>query len=389
MAIPNWGGALPAPQARWRWEECTEFSTGETFTYSRNEDGVRTSLSRRAIMSDSSRVKIGESGDSQTDLCAPNEQLPAAVLEGDLDGRGVPATAMTFGAGRYSPLQAYLAFRKVVRPYHPQVLILNVYTGNDLYDILRADDRPHFESTDSGYRIADPVWYTLDDPQVHYKSRVLFALRKLGDKVGIRQQILRVKELRRLGNQHGAGLFTTLAYMRDLWRARNPSVGYSDAFTAQMLNQQLFFYHFPGSLEESLRRTRALMGLIRQENPGMILVMSPLPSYELVGEQPVDEALRRTLSRLPVTYEDGQRQERGLYEELRELATEDHWVFVDNLAALQAYHGSERLYNSFDYHLLPVASALVGHAQAEALLPFLERGNPPSGSAKPMVSLKR
>ena len=152
------------------------------------------------------------------------------------------------------------------------------------------------------------------------------------------------------------------------------------------LNQQLFFYHFPGSLEESFRRTRALMGLIRQDNLGMILVMSPLPSYELVlEEQPVDEALRRTLSRLPVTYEDGQRQERGLYEELRELATEDHWVFVDNLAALQAYHGSERLYNSFDYHLLPVASALVGHAlKAEkdtAALPGARQ--PPSGSAKP------
>jgi hypothetical protein len=356
--------------------KCTEFSTGETITYPRNEDGVRTSLSRRVIISDSSHVKIGVTGDSQTDLCAPNEKLHAGVLESELDAHGVPAMVMTYGAGRYSPLQGYLAFRKVLRPYHPQVLVLNVYTGNDLYDILRADDRPHFVATDSGYRIADPIWYTLDDPKAQYRSRVLFALRTVGDKVGVRQLFLRLKELRRLGAEQGAGFGTILAYMRDLWKARDPSVGYSDAFTAQFLNQQLFFHHFPGSEEESVRRIRVLMTQIRRENPGLILVMSPLPSYELVGEQPVDEALLRTLKRLPITYEEGQRQEHALYERLRELANEQHWAFVDNLAALQGYHGSERLYNNFDYHLLPVASALVGKTQAAALLDTLRATRP-------------
>jgi hypothetical protein len=355
---------------------CTEFATGKTILYPRNEDGVRTTLSRDTIEADSSHLKIGVTGDSQTDLCAPNEQLHSGVLESELAAQGVPAIVVTYGAGRYSPLQGYLAFRKVVRPYHPKVLVLNVYTGNDLYDLLRADDRPHFVAADSGYRVADPIWYTLYDPKVRYRSRVLFALRAVGDKIGVRQLFLRMKELRRLAAQHGAGFFTTLAYMRDLWKAREPSVGYSDAFTAQILNQQLFFHHFPGSEEESLRRIRALMTLIRQENPGLILVMSPLPSYELVGEQPVDEALLRTLKRLPITYEEGQRQEHALYERLRELANEQHWVFVDNLAALRGYHGSERLYNNFDYHLLPIASALVGKAQAAALLDTLHATRP-------------
>src|SRR5438552_14514900 len=36
------------------------------------------------------------------------------------------------------------------------------------------------------------------------------------------------------------------------------------------------------------------------------------------------------------------RSERGLYESLRAAASEQGWLFVDNLAALQAYHGSER-----------------------------------------------
>jgi hypothetical protein len=369
---PDLGWRSAAPSGRMNTGVCKEFASGETYRYPRNEDGVRTSLSRREIEADSTSVKIGDTGDSQTDLCAPNEQIHGGVLQSELLSHGVPAIVLTFGAGRYSPLQAYLAFRQVVRPYHPRVLVLNVYTGNDLYDILRTDDRPHFVGDDRGYRIAAPVWFSLDDPAVRHRSRVLFALRELADKSGVRPLYLRLSELRRLGAEQGGGLGDVLAYMRDLWRARNPSVGYPDAFSAQILNQQLFFHHFPSSKEESIRRIRALMTLIRVENPNMLLVMSPLPSYEVVGEQPVDPELLRTLQRLPVSYEEGVQQEEALYERLRELAAEAGWIFVDNLAALRGYRGSERLFNNFDYHLVPTASALVGRAQATALVKALQ-----------------
>jgi hypothetical protein len=330
-------------------------------------------LSRAAILADTNRLRIGVSGDSQTDLCAPNDQIPGGVLEAELTEHGLPSSVLTFGAGRYSPLQAYLAFRKVLVPYRPDVFILQVYTGNDLYDILRADDRPHFEATDSGYRIAEPIWYSLDNPKERRTSRVLYVLRTLGDRIGVRQTYLRLVELRRLGKQHDAGMLDVVSYMRDLLKAREPSVGYPDAFSAQMLNQQLFFQHFPSAREESIRRMRELMSIIRRENPGVTLVMSPIPSYELVGGQQVDSALVQTLKRLPMTYEEGQRQEGALYDGLRELANKEQWVFVDNLAALRRYQGTERLYNDFDYHLLPNASALVGHAQAEALLKAMPR----------------
>jgi len=371
---PDLGWRPARPTGHMAVGQCIEFSTGEVIRYQRNEDGVRTTRSRDSLLGDAAAVKIGVTGDSQTDLCAPNDQLHSGVLEADLRSKGIPATSLTYGSGRYSPLQDYLAFRTVLRPYDPKVFVLNFYTGNDFYDILRADDRPHFVQSDSGYHIAAPVWYSLDDPAVQHRSRVLFAFRSLADKAGVRQLYFRLSELRRLGAQQGKGMSAVLAYMYDLWRAREPTVGYSDAFTAQILNQQLFFHQFPGSQEESLARVRALMELIRSENPGLILVMSPLPSYELTGEQPVDEALMRTLKRLPITYEEGVQQEGALYERLRSLAASEGWIFVDNLAALRAYHGAARLYNNFDYHLLPTASALVGHAQAAALLDALRNG---------------
>lgn len=365
-------GWRPAPATGiWQTDQCTERSSGQTVRYQRNEDGVRTTLSRDSIGVDTAGVRIGITGDSQTDLCASNSELHAGVLQSVLTDNGVSTLTLTYGSGRYSPLQDYLAFRTVLKPYHPEVLILNLYTGNDFYDILRADDRPHFVKVDSGYQIADPVWYSLDNPTLRQRSRVLFAARALADKVGVRQLYFRLSELRRLGAEQGEGMGAVVAYMYDLWKARDPSVGYSDAYTAQFLNQQLFFYHFPGSEEESLTRVRALMNLVRGENPGLLLVMSPLPSYELTGEQPVDRALVETLKRLPIGYDEGVQQEGALYERLRSLAVEQGWIFVDNLSALREYRGPDRLYNDFDYHLLPSASAIIGRTQAAALLDSL------------------
>lgn len=359
---------------------CTEPMTGAAVTYVRNEDGVRTTLPRSAMARDSGGVRIAVSGDSHTDLCAPNSETHPGALESGLGEQGVTASVLAYGAGKYSPLQAYLAFRTVLKPYRPRVLVLNLYTGNDFYDILRVDDRPHFVRDGAGYRIDPPVWLQYDDPAVRHRSRVLFAGRALADKLGIRQLVLRVSELRRLAGEFGGGLPDVFGYMRDLWKGREASVGYADAFAAQMLNQQLFFHRFQPGMEESVRRIRALMSLARDENPGLILVMSPVPSYQLTGEQPVDSALTRILGRLPITYEEGVAQEGALYERLRQLAAGEGWGFVDNLALLRGYRGSERLFNNFDYHITPTASAIIGRAESALLLDTLRRsaaGHPP------------
>ena len=152
---------------------------------------------------------------------------------------------------------------------------------------------------------------------------------------------------------HGAGMLDVVSYMRDLWKARELSLGYSDAFSAQMLNQQLFFQHFPSAGEESIRRMRELMIVIRRENPGITLVMSPIPSYELVGGQQVDNALLRTLKRLPITYDEGRRQEGGMYDAFansRMRSSGSSWMTSPRYAVIG---GPLASYNDFDYHLLP------------------------------------
>jgi len=353
---------------------CHEYESGSTFKYIRNEDGIRTGWTKQALLSDNSHVLVGVGGDSQSDLCAPNDSVHSGVLQADLDAHGIPSIALLYASGRYSPLQSYIALRDVVIPYDPAVLVLNVYTGNDLYDLLRTDDRPHFEGMNGKYVVAPPTWYTYDDPQHPPRSRLAYLGRRIGDASGVRMAILRLAYLRTMANAYHEGPVTTAEYVRDLLRARKPDLGYPDAFAAQLLNQQLFFHYFRGSEEEALSRMRGLLRLIKQENPSRVLVLSPLPSYELVLGTASNADLREVLSRLPVTLQEGIQQELGIYAELRRLAEEEGWLFVDNLPRLKAAEHPESLYNHFDYHLTPAASALIGRAQAGVIAGALGRG---------------
>jgi hypothetical protein len=346
---------------------CKEFSTGQMIKYARNEDGIRTSLDRADTNSGGAEIRIAVTGDSHTELCAPNEQIHSGFLESGLRASGVPAVALTYGVGRYSPLQDYLAFRTVLRPYKPDVLILNLYTGNDFYDLMRTDDRPHFVHDGDSYAVAPPVWYTLDDPTVKRYSRVFALLRTIGDRTGIRSTLQRFFYLRATAREHGATLGTTVGYMRRLLAARDPSLGYPDALTAQMMNQQLFFDTFAGSQQESLRRVEALLALARRENPDVILVLSAIPSYQLVGGPSLDASLQRAAERTGMTVAEGAAQEQTLYDSLRGMTERHGWLFADNLSALRRAGSGERLYNDFDYHLLPRASEIVGRTQQAAV----------------------
>jgi hypothetical protein len=359
-------GWLPPITGKIVLDSCVD-ANGRWIYHYRNEIGVRTSRSVAELTRDPRPFVVAAVGDSQSDLCVANEVNHPGVLEAGLNARGVESVVLPFGVGRYSPLQAYLLYETRLKQYNPDVLLMNFYTGNDFNDLLRIDDRPFFVLSGQGYEIHKPIWYRYDDPDSAKRSRVLFLLRSILTRTGVRQLYQRVSFLRRMTAEEGKGFGTVFAYMNDLRRSIEPTVGYEAAFTAQILNQQLFFHHFPKSKAESVRRTRALMEMITKRNPGVLLIMSPLPSYQLALGTAVDDSYRRVLGRLPLTLEEGVKEEEELYYTLRELAGELGWLFIDNLDPLRRYNGPERLYNDFDYHLTLTASAIVGNVEAEAL----------------------
>jgi len=357
---------------------CADYVAEVMVSTIRNEDGLRTSHSANEFRSNEDLFKIAVSGDSQTDLCAPNEETHFGVLERELTVANLPSATFSGGVGKYSPLQAYLAVKKFFPNYAPNAFVLNLYTGNDFYDMLRVDDRPHFVPDTIGYRIAPPIWYQETPPGTVRHSRVLFALHSLAQATGLRNTWIRVRYLRDTARSRGEGIGTVVRYMNDLRNSSSPDVGYSAAFAAQMLNQQLYFRRFPGSRDESVQRVRALLEMVRAENPDLLLILSPIPSYHLVPGDSVDRAFLDIFEKMPMTSEEGAEDERELYESLRQLADDYGWHFVDNLSILREYSGTERLYNSFDYHLTSTASEIIGREQAATILSQLRATVPAS-----------
>lgn len=347
--------------------DCREMDSRARYSVRRNEDGVRSDSSRNVLRGRGAALEVVVSGDSHTDLCAPNAATHFGVTQSTLDSLGRTSIVYARGSGKYSPLQAYLAIKPLISEYGSDVFVLNLYTGNDFYDMLRIDDRPHYVGKAGSYRVAPPVWYTYDPPGEPPRSRVLFALRKLADATGLRRVALRVSYLRDVAAQQQVGTGVLIDYMRDLQRSADGSLGYPQAFTAQMLNQQLFFHHFPGSREESLARVAALLKEIRAAHPDLLLVLSPIPSYQAVIPPGADSGMNTVLQRLPITYAGGRAEEEALYAALAPMAAEAGWIFVDNLTSLRAVEQPHQLYNHFDYHIEPPASARIGAAQAVAI----------------------
>ena len=379
---PTVGWISANPTGRMVRERCPNLATKQIVAYTRNEDGMRTTHSAQELRQSPGLFKVAVGGDSHTDLCEPDDKVHFGVMERELNSLALQSAVFAFGAGKYSPLQAYLALREPMRQYSADAFVLNFYTGNDFMDMLRVDDRPFLEPDGDGYRIAEPVWYQLDSPHKKRESRVLFLMESAYQKTGLRRIALRVHYLADVAASQNAGVPAVAAYLNDLRKAASNKVEYPHAFTAQMLNQQLFFHHFPGSREESLRRVKALLELVRQENPNRLLVLSPVPSYQLVDRKPVDPAFLEVLGRLPLTYEAGVAHEFELYQTLKRMALESGWVVVDNLPRLREYQGKELFYNRTDYHIEPVVSEIIGKAQARAIVNHLRPSRRPLGRAE-------
>lgn len=363
---PELGWVAAEPSGDAFEDRCPDPATGGLVSYRRNEAGLRaTASTTRLATEDAFEVAVG--GDSHTELCMANELTHFGVAERELEAMGIDAAVFALGAGKYSPLQGFMAVDGPLREFEAEALVLNVYTGNDFYDMLRIDDRPHFVKEGSEYRVEPPVWYQHDPPGLERRSRVLGALRLIGLRTGISRAWVRVRYLKDVASAQGRGLGSVIGYMNNLRKATAPELAYPQALVAQMLNQQLFFHHFPDARPESLERMEALLEMVRAEHPDLILIMSPIPSYELVHTDEVPEVFRAALDRIPVSLESGVAEESELYEALVEMAEDAGWIVTDHLQDLREYTGSEPLYNGADYHIEPSASEIIGRNQAMAL----------------------
>jgi hypothetical protein len=358
------------------------FARSDTGSIRVNERGFRTDRSIAEIKSAPMSLPIAVTGDSHTDLPYGHGYDHPFVLERELRQAGIRG-AEVFGLGRgtYSPLQAYLFVKKVSADLNPRVIILNLYSGNDFFDLMRIDDRPYFEPKGDGtYAIHPPVWYRLSDPTLRgswtEQSRLLYLVRSFGRETGIADAIHRFSYLVDLAHANGYGFSHALAYLFALNASKGENLVFPRAYPSQILNQYLFFQYFPRTKAESLRRLEYLLGMIRRQNPGVSLILSPIPSAALAGSLDSDSSFQGKLREMGISSEDVIEQESALLDSSRAIAKRQEWRFIDNVSALQKAEPRSALYLSEDLHLSPNGSLVVGSNEAQALLVIFGTGSP-------------
>jgi len=368
----------PATGTRYTYQSShSRFIASDTGAITVNERGCRTDRTIEEIRNAPKDLTLCVIGDSQTELPYRLEYTHAYVLQRELKRSGLDTEVLAAGRGGFSPLQAFIYLKEFVIDLKPSVIILNLYTGNDLFDMMRTDDRPYYVSAgDGGYAIHSPVWYKYTDPadsgSVFQQSRVLYLLREVSDEIGLQGIFSRLQYLVPLAQEQGGGLGTALSYIDDLAETREPALDYPPAFAAQVLNQHLFFRYFPAAREESLRRIRFLLATMRSEYPDRRLVLSLIPSPVLCDDMRKEPVLLSVLSRVGLSMSEVAEEENALYDSCLSIGREEGWSVTSNREILST--GCRGFWMMEDLHLSPAGSRVVGENQADdVLMMILER----------------
>jgi hypothetical protein len=340
-----------------------------------NSRGFKTRRTVSEILQHPAALTIAVVGDSHTDLdrtAVPLSKQHPFVLEGLLR-RAFDAEVLHAGVGKFSPLQEYLLFKYYLKDaFRPQILILNLYTGNDFFDLLRPDDRPHFDAAESGeISIRAPEWVVYANPggaSLSDRSALLGLMRDALLRLGQPKPLTRLRFLLKSAREEEANYRVVFSYVADVRRSLEPRLRYPGAYSAQVLNQALFLKkHFPHSAARSRRLFRHLLRLMKEENPGLTIVVSAIPSAVLADRVPHDTYFGDTLRRVGMSRHDVVQLERTLYEDARGATKEEGFVFVDILRAFMESRETAELFNGSDLHVTDVACEVIAEEQARML----------------------
>ncbi|MFQ5559618.1 MAG: hypothetical protein ACE5FU_03395, partial [Nitrospinota bacterium] len=255
-----------------------------------NSHGFKTVRSASQIMGHPRELTVAVVGDSHTALnkkMVPVEKQHPFILENKLQNLGFDAEVLAAGVPRFSPLQEYLVYKHYLKDnFRPQVLVMNLYTGNDFYDLLRPDDRPYFSLEENGeIIIKTPMWVLRNNPEKgtwFEESRIIDLIEILFAKMGQPKFFSRFEFLAAVAYEEGGNIFDIMSYIFDIKKSLEPRLAYSGAYSAQILNQALFMKkHFPETPRKSLIYFKHLLSLIKKENPDLRVIVIAIPSVAL------------------------------------------------------------------------------------------------------------
>lgn len=254
---------------------------------------------------------VGDSHHQYTDDLRDTHQ--SVLLHRMLEEAGVPNRIVSLGTPRHAPIQELVAYDELIAPAEsPDVAVFLLYAGNDLAEILRADDRPRAErdahagggerSAPAAAHIADPVWLLSrvpDEPSNEWPrdSRLLY----LANGLRPNNWVLKVLAADRSVEALGVPLRGRLELIRNLRRFTDARLGYPGAVPAQFLHQAYLLHRHPDAFSREVSwRMELFFREFERRHPGTPAFVFVLPSAAGIGAVPpedlpvLDDILKRT-----------------------------------------------------------------------------------------------
>ena len=241
--------------------------------------------------------RIAIVGDSQTAGGCLNRESYPNVLESLLTARDPqhPVDVLNGGVGRYSTYQSLLRAKVDMLPLQPDHIVLAVYLGNDLLDVVRTDDRPYLEEQpDGSFRQHSPVFIVFADPNDHgnwiTNSRTA-ALVRTAVGPDIRYAFARFRMLMHNIDAPVTQPLRVVRYMKDIRALSSIDLG----FVTQVLNQHHWFLSFPDTLPRARRTHREVMRVAREmcKQRGIRLSVLLIPAKIQVEPQLVEDTMHK------------------------------------------------------------------------------------------------
>jgi lysophospholipase L1-like esterase len=277
-------------------------------------------------------------GDSQIDGSVDNRENVCALLEKRLNSGPTQYEVLNAAIGSYSPYQCYLWYRTRGRKLEPDVVMLTIFLGNDLAELV-APGRPRLMPEGAGFHeISATEDYqrrmkTYQEPSAWRKLRFFL----------LQNSVL----FGRLSSLSGGSEVEAPGPMGAAYRT---CIG----CTGQSLGQAYWFKHRPGDVRTSMRTLKELLRRFKEtvERSGGRPIVLVLPSrLQVEAEQDVGR-IRAVAKILGLTEADLALESR-LGGESLSIARGLKIDTIDLAPALEEFHrrSGENLYYWTDWHL--------------------------------------
>lgn len=318
-------------------------------------------------------------GDSHVDGMVDNSEFCTARLAGFLNGTQGGTSSEFFevlnaGVASYGPLQEYLWLRQYGVYYHPDLVILVFYVGNDIVNLLR-EDIPYLEEIPEGGFALTGYPIVASRPQSDGGGGVFLSAKRFLERHLVSYRLSQdwVKRSPLNGFVHTLGIARRGEKTRT---AQARAQATSPGAVLQSLLQAHVAKTRPEDIECAFRKCRAILSwfLAETEKIDAVCILVLLPSkQQFEGED--DEARTREAAGILILEEADLQFDEVVLSRVRSMADSLGVSVLDPLSEFRKYRATcrEALYYRFDWHLNPAGHRLLaevlGRYVRETVLP--------------------